>query len=87
MAGSATETEHRLPPEGRAVATHLAGNVWKVSVNPGDKVLEGDPPVIVESIAMELPVSAPFAGKVLQVFCREGSQVSAGHDLIILGAA
>jgi urea carboxylase len=80
-------SEHTLPPNGRAVATHLAGNVWKISVKPGDKVAEGDPLVIVESMKMEFPVSAPFAGKVLQVFCREGSQVSAGQDLIVLEAA
>ena len=80
-------SEHTLAPNGRAVATHLAGNVWKISVKPGDKVAEGDPLVIVESMKMEFPVSAPFAGKVLQVFCREGSQVSAGQDLIVLEAA
>ena len=87
MAGSATYSEHKLPPHGRAVATHLAGNVWKVSVKPGDQVAEGDPLIIVESMKMEFPVAAPFAGKVLQVFCREGSQVSAGQDLIVLEAA
>ena len=87
MAGSATYSEHKLPPNGRAVATHLAGNVWKVSVKPGDQVAEGDPLIIVESMKMEFPVAAPFAGKVLQVFCREGSQVSAGQDLIVLEAA
>ena len=80
-------SEYRLPPNGRAVATHLAGNVWKIAVKPGDNVAEGDPLVIVESMKMEFPVSAPFAGKVLQVFCREGSQVSAGQDLIVLEAA
>jgi biotin carboxyl carrier protein len=35
----------------------------------------------------EFPVAAPCAGKVLQVFCREGSQVSSGQDLIVLEAA
>jgi acetyl/propionyl-CoA carboxylase alpha subunit len=45
------------------------------------------PLVIVESMRMEFPVAAPCAGKVLQVFCREGSQVSAGQDLIVLEAA
>ena len=69
------------------MATHLAGNVWKIAVKPGDNVAEGDPLVIVESMKMEFPVAAPFAGKVLQVFCREGSQVSAGQDLIVLEAA
>ena len=87
VAEAGTDTELDLPPNGRAVATHLAGNVWKISVKPGDKVAEGDPLVIVESMKMEFPVAAPCAGKVLQVFCREGSQVSAGQDLIVLEAA
>ncbi len=87
MAASSADSEHELAANGRAVATHLAGNVWKISVKPGDNVSEGDPLVIVESMKMEFPVSAPFAGKVLQVFCREGSQVSAGQDLIVLEAA
>jgi urea carboxylase len=87
VADSAADTELDLPPNGRAVATHLAGNVWKVPVKPGDMVAEGDPLVIVESMKMEFPIAAPCAGKVLQVFCREGSQVSAGQDLIVLEAA
>ncbi len=85
LAGADSELD--LPPNGRAVATHLAGNVWKIAVKPGDRVAEGDPLVIVESMKMEFPVAAPCAGKVLQVFCREGSQVSAGQDLIVLEAA
>ncbi len=87
VAQAGTDTELDLPPNGRAVATHLAGNVWKISVRPGDQVAEGDPLVIVESMKMEFPVAAPCAGRVLQVFCREGSQVSAGQDLIVLEAA
>jgi len=87
LPGSAADGERQLPANGRAVATHLAGNIWKISVKPGDDVAAGDPLVIVESMKMEFPVAAPFAGKVLQVFCREGSQVSAGQDLIVLEAA
>ena len=84
---AAADTELDLPPNGHAVATHLAGNVWKVPVKPGDMVAQGDALVIVESMKMEFPVTAPCAGKVLQVFCREGSQVAAGQDLIVLEAA
>ncbi|HEV8645311.1 MAG TPA: urea carboxylase [Burkholderiales bacterium] len=86
-AGDAAEAGRILPANGRAIASQLAGNVWKIPVKPGDKVSEGDALVIVESMKMEFPIAAPFAGKVLQVFCREGSQVSAGQDLIILEAA
>ena len=87
VAESAADSELDLPPNGRAVATHLAGNVWKVPVKPGDTVAAGDALVIVESMKMEFPVAAPCAGKVLKVFCREGSQVSAGQDLLVMEAA
>ncbi|HUU72533.1 MAG TPA: urea carboxylase [Burkholderiales bacterium] len=87
IAAADAESELELPPNGRAVATQLAGNVWKVPVKPGDTVAAGDPLVIVESMKMEFSVEAPCAGKVLQVFCREGSQVSAGQDLVVLETA
>jgi len=87
IAAADAEAELELPPNGRAVATQLAGNVWKVPVKPGDAVAAGDLLVIVESMKMEFSVAAPCAGKVLQVFCREGSQVSAGQDLVVLETA
>ncbi|HEX7812039.1 MAG TPA: urea carboxylase, partial [Burkholderiales bacterium] len=86
-ADAAADVVGALPANGRAVASQLAGNVWKIPVKPGDRVAEGDALVIVESMKMEFPIAAPCAGRVLQVFCREGSQVSAGQDLIVLEAA
>jgi urea carboxylase len=87
IAQAGADSELDMPPNGRAVATHLAGNVWKIAVKLGDKVAQGQTMVIVESMKMEFPIAAPCAGKVFQVFCREGSQVSAGQDLIVLEAA
>ncbi|MFB4164279.1 biotin/lipoyl-containing protein [Alteribacillus sp. JSM 102045] len=34
----------------------MAGNVWKVLVNGGDKVEEGQEVMILESMKMEIPV-------------------------------
>ena len=73
-----------LPPNGRAVATHLAGNVWKVPVQVGDMVAAGDPLVIVESMKMEISINAPSAGRVHLLYCRVGVAVSAGQDLLVL---
>jgi urea carboxylase len=84
VAESSADTELDLPPNGRAVATPVAGNVWKVPARVGDSVEKGAPLVIVESMKMEIPVPAPCAGKVLQIFCREGGQVVAGQDLVVL---
>jgi urea carboxylase len=33
---------------------------------------------------MEISINAPCAGRILKVFCREGSAVAAGQDLLVL---
>jgi urea carboxylase len=78
------DTELDLPPHTRAVATHLTGNLWKVPVGVGDNVAEGDPLVIIESMKMEITITAPCAGRVLKLLCREGGAVAAGQSLLLL---
>lgn len=84
VAEAAPDSELDLPENGRALASHVAGNVWKVEVAEGDEVKQGDTLVIVESMKMEFAVLAPCDGRVHKVFCREGGQVSAGQDLLVL---
>lgn len=84
VAEAAPDSELDLPENGRAVASHVAGNVWKVEVEEGAAVKQGDPLVIVESMKMEFAVLAPCDGRIHKVFCREGGQVSAGQDLLVL---
>jgi urea carboxylase len=84
VAEAATDSELDLPPNSRAVASHVAGNIWKIEVAEGDTVKAGDTLLIVESMKMEIAVTAPAAGKVLRLFCKEGSQVAAGQDLLVL---
>jgi urea carboxylase len=55
-----------------------------VPVRAGDTVRVGEPLVIVESMKMEISITAPCAGKVLRVFCREGSPVAAGENVMLL---
>ncbi|MEO8038012.1 MAG: urea carboxylase [Betaproteobacteria bacterium] len=82
-----TNPRAAVPPNGRVVATQVAGNVWKIPVKLGDAVREGDPLVIVESMKMEINIAAPCSGRVLRLFCREGGQVAAGQDLVVIEAA
>ncbi len=84
VAEAAPDSELDLPENGRAIASHVAGNVWKVEVEDGATVKQGDPLVIVESMKMEFTVMAPCNGRIHKVFCREGGQVSAGQDLLVL---
>jgi urea carboxylase len=73
-----------LPEGARGVATAVPGSVWKLLVAEGDVVAEGDALLIVESMKMEFTVSAPCAGRVLRMACREGSAVAAGQDLVVI---
>jgi urea carboxylase len=84
VAEAGPDSELDLPPNARPLATHVAGNVWKVMVAPGQKVGAGETLLIVESMKMEIPVTAPCAGTVSHVFCKEGGQVAAGQDLLVI---
>jgi urea carboxylase len=84
VAEAAPDSELDLPENGRAIASHVAGNVWKVEVEAGAEVKQGDPLVIVESMKMEFAVLAPCDGRIHKVFCREGGQVAAGQDLLVI---
>ncbi|MDR3392831.1 MAG: urea carboxylase [Sulfuriferula sp.] len=84
VAEAATDSELDLPPNSRAVAGHVAGNIWKIEVAEGDSVQAGDILLIIESMKMEINVVAPAAGKIIRLFCREGSQIAAGQDLLVI---
>jgi urea carboxylase len=86
VAEAGPDSELDLPPNARPVATHVAGNVWKVMAAVGQKVGAGETLLIVESMKMEIPVTAPCAGTVSHVFCKEGGQVAAGQDLLVIEA-
>ncbi len=68
------------------VATEIAASVWKVQVAPGDAVAEGDVLLILESMKMEIPVTAPRAGTVKAVLVREGDAVAEDQDVATLEA-
>ncbi len=67
------------------VRAHIAGTVWKVEVNVGDEVSEGQTVVILESMKMEMPVEAPSAGRVTAIHVASGQAVEEGTPLLELG--
>ena len=66
------------------VKAELVGNVWKVVASPGDKVEEDDVLVILESMKMEIPVTAPRAGTVKEIRVNEGDVVKEGQVVAVL---
>jgi len=86
VAAAAPDTELDLPPGGHAVATQVAGNVWKVAVKEGQQVAAGDVLVIVESMKMEIPVIVESGGTVLEVAVVPGDVVYEGDLLVTVNA-
>ena len=58
------------------VRSEITGSVWKVEVALGQSVSEGDTLVIVESMKMEIPISAPASGVVTEILIAEGEPVA-----------
>ena len=70
-------------PEGSDVVfNHISGNIWKVLVEPGDAVTEGQPLVIIESMKMEITIASTLTGTVTAVLCRPDSPVKPGQPLL-----
>ncbi len=56
--------------------------VASIAVKPGDTVAAGDRLAVLEAMKMEMPVLAPFAGKVRQVMTIPNVQVDTGAPLL-----
>jgi urea carboxylase len=76
--------EERLPDHAVAVESEAAGSVWRVLVEPGQRVARGQPVVILESMKMEIEVASPDDGIVESVLCPPGQQVHSGQRLLVL---
>jgi biotin carboxyl carrier protein len=66
------------------VEAEMVANVWKVLVQPGSSVDEGDTLVILESMKMEIPVVAPQGGTVTSVNVVEGGVVQEGDVIAVV---
>jgi len=69
---------------GDPIAAPLAGNVWKVLVQPGQAVNEGDVVIILEAMKMETEIRAPRTGTIGSVAASEGAAVKVGDTLYTL---
>jgi len=66
------------------VPAPLAGNIFKVSVQVGDRVTAGQVIVLLEAMKMETEVRAPQDGTVASVDVKAGDVVAVGDTLITL---
>jgi biotin carboxyl carrier protein len=66
------------------IKSEITGKVWKLEVQPGDRVGEEQPLIIIESMKMEIPVLAPAAGIVRDLLVKEGDDVAEGQDVAVV---
>ena len=66
------------------VKAELVGNVWKVEAKVGDRVEEDDILLILESMKMEIPVTAPRSGTVKEILVKEQDVVKEGQVLAVI---
>ena len=81
---SLSEDEQAIPAGCYGVDSQVAGSVWQWLVKPGDKVTPGQTLGILESMKMEIPISAPVSGTVKSLARQPGGQVQAGQTLLII---
>ncbi len=60
------------------IKTEITGLVAKILVQPGNKVAEEQPLIMLESMKMEIPISAPEDGTVAEILVEEKMTVSEG---------
>lgn len=70
-----------LPEDCIGQYSEAPGNVWKILVGPGDRVVRGDGLAIIESMKMEITVPATASGIVRRIHVEPGRTLRAG-DLI-----
>lgn len=63
----------------------MLATVWRVRVGVGDAVAAGDELIVLESMKMEIPVTAPVSGRVVAVHVVEGQHVDDGDLMVELG--
>ncbi|MFQ3324194.1 MAG: oxaloacetate decarboxylase alpha subunit [Pseudomonadales bacterium] len=74
------------PPasQGEVISAPLAGNIFKVNVNVGEHVQQGDVILILEAMKMETEIRAPQAGTITIISISEGDSVAVGDTLYVL---
>ncbi|MFC0266413.1 sodium-extruding oxaloacetate decarboxylase subunit alpha [Kushneria aurantia] len=80
--GTAGEEGDTAP--GRALTAPLSGNIFKIEVQEGDEVAEGEVVMILEAMKMETEVRADASGRVASLAVAEGDSVSVGDRLLTL---
>ncbi|MCW9048911.1 MAG: pyruvate carboxylase [Deltaproteobacteria bacterium] len=86
LSADTDETSHvKADPEnGHEIGAPMPGKIFKLMVNVGDAVVEGDVLLVTEAMKMETNVKAVKNGVVKDLIFGEGDQVEQGDLLVVL---
>lgn len=73
-----------LPEDALRIDSSVSGSVWQTQVEIGQQVNTGDVLLVLESMKMEINITAPCAGKITHLLKTEGARVQAGQTLIVM---
>ncbi len=73
-----------LPPGASLVEAPLSASVWKVDVEPGETVQEGQSVVRLEAMKLEVVVRAPSAGTVSEILVNPGQHLDPGCAMAVI---
>jgi urea carboxylase len=82
--GASASDSSEIPSGHFGVASSVPGNIWKILVEDGALVEAGQPVAIIESMKMEITVTAHAAGAVRDVRAGPGRNVKTGDIIIVL---
>ncbi len=62
----------------------LPGTIWKVEVEVGSQVKEGDTVLVLEAMKMENDIMTEIDGTIKEIRVQKGDAVQAGDVLVVL---
>ena len=74
-----------VPAGAGTITAPMSGNIFKLLVNVGDTVKNGQAVVILEAMKMENEIFAPCDGTVKEVRVAQGATVQPGEVLLVIG--
>jgi urea carboxylase len=82
--GAGQSLDGEVPAGCFGAASSVPGNIWKILVEPGAAVAPGDTLAIIESMKMEINVTAHAAGRVRELRAGPGRNIRAGDVIVVL---
>lgn len=82
---TATPASTPTDSSGKEIPASVNGNVWKILVKEGDKVVEDQTIIILEAMKMEIDIKAPCDGVIKAIKTSPNDAVEEGQVLAIVG--